>query len=212
MIVVAIDGPAGAGKSTIGRALAARLGLRYLDTGAQYRSVAVAMMRRGIDLADATTIEATAPEVQIEVLDEQLLIDGVESSAAIRTPEASQAASRVAVLPGVRRELARQQRAWASAHGGGVIEGRDIGTVVFPEANLKLFVTASADVRAKRRSIDTGENPADVLSAIRERDGRDAGREHAPLMTADGARVIDTSDRSVEDIIDEIVDLLGARR
>lgn len=211
MIIIAIDGPAAAGKSTIGRALAARLSLTYLDTGAQYRSVALAMVRRGIDLDDAALIESIAANVAIEVDDRGVFIDGVESAAAIRTPEASQAASRVAVLPGVRANLVERQRDWAVNHGGGVIEGRDIGTVVFPDATLKLYVTATAEVRAARRSTETGEHATTVLASIRERDARDSGRAHAPLTTADGALIIDTSDRSVDDVIDEIVALLEVR-
>ncbi len=209
VLIVAIDGPAGAGKSTLGRALAARLGLEYLDTGAQYRSVAVAALRRGIDLDDPTALADLVATVDIVTDDGRVVIDGVDSTDEIRTPVASQAASKVAVVSVVRSGLASRQREWARVHGGGVIEGRDIGTVVFPDAQLKLFITASSAVRAHRRSQDTGESFAEVLESIRERDSRDTGREHAPLVTADGAIVVDTSDRPIDELVQEILTLVA---
>ena len=209
MRVIAIDGPAGAGKSTIARALATRLGLRYLDTGAQYRAVAVATLRRGVDLADLDKVATVAGEMELFVSESVVTIDGDDATAAIRTPEASQAASKVAANPGVRAELRRRQREWADQHGGGVIEGRDIGSVVFPDAVLKVYLTASAEVRASRRHVETGEPLAAVAAAISERDARDAGRAHDPLVEAQGAVVVDTSDRAVDAIVDELVGLLG---
>jgi len=207
--VIAIDGPAGAGKSTIARALATRLGLRYLDTGAQYRAVAVAAIRRGVDLNDEEKVATVAGEIDLVVTEAAVTIDGDDATAAIRTSEASQAASRVAANPGVRAELRRRQRAWADDHGGGVIEGRDIGSVVFPDAELKVYLTASAEVRAARRHAETGEPLAAVAAAIVERDARDRGRVHDPLTEAQGAVVVDTSDRAVEAIVEEIVQLLS---
>ena len=209
MRVIAIDGPAGAGKSTIARALATRLGLRYLDTGAQYRAVAVAAIRRGVDLNDEEKVATVAGEIDLVVTEAAVTIDGDDATAAIRTSEASQAASRVAANPGVRAELRRRQRAWADDHGGGVIEGRDIGSVVFPDAELKVYLTASAEVRAARRHAETGEPLAAVAAAIVERDARDRGRVHDPLTEAQGAVVVDTSDRAVEAIVEEIVQLLS---
>jgi CMP/dCMP kinase len=206
--IIAIDGPAGAGKSTIARALATRLGLRYLDTGAQYRAVAVAALRRGVDLADLDKVATVAAEIDLVVTEVSVTIDGDDATAAIRTPEASQAASKVAANPGVRAALRRRQWAWAEAHGGGVIEGRDIGSVVFPDAELKVYLTASPDVRAARRHADTGEPLDAVRQAIAERDARDAGRAHDPLVEADDAVVVDTSHKTVGQVVDEIVSLL----
>jgi CMP/dCMP kinase len=209
-MVIAIDGPAGAGKSTVGRALAARLGLAYLDTGAQFRAVGVAVLHGGLSFDDhhgcaelARTFATTD--------DGHVWVQGIDYSALIRSPEAGQAASKVAVIPTVRTNLADQQRAWAEEHGGGVIEGRDIGSVVFPDAVLKLYITASAEVRGARRSAETGENIDDVVAALRERDHRDKSRDAAPLTaTADAVRV-DTSDRPVGDIVEEIIQLLKER-
>jgi cytidylate kinase len=203
--IIAIDGPAGAGKSTIARALATRLGLRYLDTGAQYRAAAVAALRRGVDLADVEKVAKVATEIDLVVSEASVTIDGEDATAAIRTPEASQAASRVAANPGVRAEMRRRQWEWADVHGGGVIEGRDIGSVVFPEAELKVYLTASAEVRAQRRHQETGEPVEAVLAAMVERDARDAGRAHDPLVEAHDAVVVDTSNKPVEWIVDEIV-------
>jgi cytidylate kinase len=211
MRVIAIDGPAGAGKSTLARALAVRLGLPYLDTGAQYRAVAVAAARRGVDLDDATAVTHVAESMALDVVGDVLLLDGEDVTAAIRTPEASQGASRVAVVPAVRRILQQRQRSWAAEHGGGVAEGRDMGTVVFPDAAVKLFVTASVDERARRRAAQTGEDPAVVAVSIAERDRRDAERVEDPMGAAGDAVVIDTSGRTVEDVVDDVCALLEAR-
>jgi CMP/dCMP kinase len=209
-MVIAIDGPAGAGKSTVGRALAARLGLAYLDTGAQFRAVGVAALHGGISFDDhdacadlASSFDATD--------DGHVWVGGIDYTSLIRSPEAGQAASKVAVIPTVRSNLADRQRAWASAHGGGVIEGRDIGSVVFPDAVLKLYITASPEVRGARRSAETGEHVDAVMASIRERDHRDKNRDAAPLTaTSDSVRV-DTSDRPVSDIVEEILQLLKER-
>ena len=207
-IVIAIDGPAGAGKSTVAKALADRLGLRYLDTGAQYRSVAVAAMRRGVAFDDVAAVAAVAETMDLLVDEVAVLIDGVVATNDIRSPEASQGASKVAVIPGVRSALQQRQRAWADEHHGGVIEGRDIGSVVFPDAPLKLYVTASPEVRATRRCADTGEDYEAVLASIRERDERDSGRAHDPLLAVGDAVVVDTSDRSIDDVVDDLVRLV----
>jgi cytidylate kinase len=209
-IVIAIDGPAGAGKSTVAKALARRLGLRYLDTGAQYRSVAVAAMRRGVALDDSAAVARLADTIELLVDESQVLIDGVEATDDIRTPGASQGASKVAVIPEVRLALQKRQRAWAIEHDGGVVEGRDIGSAVFPDAPLKLYVTASPEVRAERRCADTGEDYTIVLAALRERDERDSGRAHDPLLTTGDAVVVDTSSRSIENVVDDLVRLVEA--
>ena len=149
--VIAIDGPAGAGKSTIARALAARLGLEYLDTGAMYRAVTFAAMRRGI-IDDAAAVATLACTVVLEVGEHGVLVDGVDATVEVRSPAVTKAVSQVAANSLVRSELVGRQRAWATHRGGGVIEGRDIGSVVFPDATLKLYLTASPRVRAERRN------------------------------------------------------------
>ncbi len=209
-VVIAIDGPAGAGKSTVGRALATRLGLAYLDTGAQFRAVGVAALHGGISFDDDRACADLAKSFEATD-DGHVWVEGIDYTSLIRTPEAGQAASKVAVIPSVRTNLAERQRAWATAHGGGVIEGRDIGSVVFPDAVLKLYITASAEVRGARRSAETGEHVDEVIASIRERDHRDKNRDAAPLTaTSDSVRV-DTSDRPVSDIVEEILHLLKER-
>ncbi len=136
--VIAIDGPAGSGKSTVARAVAARLGMPYLDTGAMYRAVAFAAMRRGVDPEDAADVAKLTGDLALEVTD-RVLVDGVDATIEVRSPEVTRAVSVVAANPEVRRELVRRQREWAEAHGSGVVEGRDIGTVVFPEAPVKVY-------------------------------------------------------------------------
>jgi cytidylate kinase len=195
--VIAIDGPAGSGKSTVSRALAARLGVDRLDTGAMYRAVAWAVLDRNIPPADRDAVAAVAREVHIGV-DERVTVDGTDVTEAIRGPAVSSAVSAVAANPEVRAVMVRRQRTWADERGGGVIEGRDIGSVVFPRADLKIYLTASAAERARRRP----EEGADALS---RRDRIDSTRQVSPLEVADGARVIDTTDRQVDDIVDEVM-------
>jgi len=212
--IIAIDGPAGSGKSTVARALAARLALPYLDTGAMYRAVAFAALRLGIDPDDAAAVGRLATNITIEV-GQRVIVDGVDATIEIRGPEVTQAVSTVAANPEVRRELRRRQQEWALAHGGGVVEGRDIGTVVFPEAELKVFLTAAGDERARRRyqeATDLNYEPASAALAIEgvaaelaRRDHADSTRAASPLAIADGALVIDTTDRPVDEIVDELL-------
>ena len=201
MRVIAIDGPAGSGKSTIGRAVAARLGLEYLDTGAMYRSVTFAALRRDIDPADAEAVAGLAPTVTI-VVAEQVTVDGEDATAAIRGPEVTKAVSAVAANPAVRAEMVRRQRAWAEERGGGVMEGRDIGTVVFPDAALKVYLTADESERLRRRAVEAGE---EVAQDIARRDQADASRAVSPMYAADDALVIDTTGRSIDDIVEEVL-------
>ncbi|MGE0880588.1 MAG: (d)CMP kinase [Acidimicrobiia bacterium] len=210
MKVIAIDGPAGSGKSTVAKELARRMGLEYLDTGAMFRAVTFAAIHRGVDPDDRDAVAAIAESVDIEVSERGVFVDGVDATIEIRGPEVTRAVSAVAANAVVRRELKAQQVAWARQRGGGVIEGRDIGSVVFPDAELKLYLTARPEVRAARRSKEvTDLNYEQVAASIAERDARDSTREHAPLVEADGALVVDTSDRSVDDIVADIIGQLG---
>lgn len=210
MRVIAIDGPAGSGKSTVAREVARRLGLDWLDTGAMYRSVALAALQRGIDPADADAVARLAGEVRIEVGD-RVLLDGVDVTAEIRSPAVDRVVSVVAAHPAVRAEMVRRQRAWAAARGGGVVEGRDIGSVVFPDAELKVYLTASDAERARRRAAQLGgAEPGDVAAELVRRDRLDAGRAASPLTVPEGAAVIDTTDRTVADVVDAIVGMLVA--
>ena len=211
-VVVAIDGPAGSGKSTVGKALAARLGLRYLDTGAMYRGVTFAALRRGIDPSDATHHDAVgrlARQVDLSVDDGVVLVDGVDATIEIRGPEVTRAVSAVAANPEVRTELVRRQREWASRNHGGVLEGRDIGTVVFPDAALKVYLTASPETRASRRSKEVTDLDYETVAAdIARRDALDQGRETSPLTQADDAVMIDTTGLGIEEIVEDLVERL----
>ena len=208
MRVVAIDGPAGAGKSTVARALAARLGLDYLDTGAMYRAVTFIAMYRGIDLADISAVGELARSVALDVGEHGVLVGGLDATVEIRSSAINAAVSSVAANSEVRSEMRARQRLWAEQRGGGVIEGRDIGSVVFPEAILKLYLTASPRVRAERRVAEAGGDIAEVERSIALRDQRDSTRSDSPLREADGSIVLDTSGRSVDDILAAIEELL----
>lgn len=211
MRVIAIDGPAGSGKSTVARALAERLGLGYLDTGAMYRSVTFAALRRGIDPADAEVVGRLAEDVTIDLDGPGVVVDGVDATIEIRGPEVSRAVSIVAANPAVRTEMVRRQRAWVAARDGGVLEGRDIGTVVFPDAELKVYLTADPEVRAQRRSQEVTDLDYETVAAdLARRDALDQGREMSPLAEAPDAFLLDTTGLSVEEIIDVIAARIGA--
>ncbi|WP_051062325.1 (d)CMP kinase [Ilumatobacter nonamiensis] len=210
--VIAIDGPAGAGKSTVGRAVAAELGVGYLDTGAMYRAVTHAVLRRGVDPYHEADVAEVAATIDLDVYDEdgrtQVMVDGESATVEIRGREVTGAVSAVAANSAVRAELVRRQRDWVDAHGGGVVEGRDIGSVVFPDADLKLFVTASPRVRAERRVAETGGDVDEVEASIIERDRHDSSRADSPLMEATGSRVVDTTGMSIDDVVAEITGML----
>ena len=212
MIVVAIDGPAGAGKSTIAKALAKRIKLRYLDTGAMYRAVTFAAMNRKIELSDEAAIAKIASDCQMQIADESISIDGLDATAEIRGQEVTRAVSVVATNSLVRTELRNRQRKWVGDHGGGVVEGRDIGSVVFPEATLKVYLTASPMVRAKRRVEQSGGDVERIAIEIAERDERDSSRSDSPLMKTSDSVTIDTSDISVDEVVDQIEQLLAKKR
>jgi cytidylate kinase len=205
--VIAIDGPAGSGKSTVARAVAAKLGMPYLDTGAMYRAVAFSAIRRGVDPDDAPIVAKLAADMKLDVA-ERVMVDDVEATIEIRSPEVTRAVSVVAVNPEVRRELVRRQREWAEREGSGVIEGRDIGTVVFPEAPVKVYMTASDEERAQRRSQELLDMHYDEVAAdIARRDHIDSTREVAPLSVAPDAVVVDTTASSVEQVVDLVLSL-----
>lgn len=211
MLVIAIDGPAGSGKSTVAREVAARLGLDYLDTGAMYRAVTFAAIRRGIDPEDAELVAELCRNLTLEVT-ETVSVDGVDATIEIRSPEVTRAVSTVAANPAVRRELVERQREWAAAHGGGVVEGRDIGSVVFPDAPVKVYLTADDAERALRRSREMLELHYDQVAAdIARRDHADSNRPVAPLGVAEDAVALDTTDRPVEAVVDEVLRLVADR-
>ena len=205
--VIAIDGPAGSGKSTVARAVAERLDVAYLDTGAMYRAVALAALRRGVDPADDDAVAEVAREADIRIGD-QVTVDGVESTGEIRGPDVSRAVSDVASNAEVRRELVRRQRRWAEGRGRCVVEGRDIGSVVFPDACLKVYLTASDEARAGRRSKEDGGGYDAVAADIARRDQVDSTRGASPLVVPEGAAVIDTTGRSVDEVVEEVLALL----
>jgi len=212
--VVAIDGPAGAGKSTLARRVAQRLGFVYIDTGAMYRAVALKAMRTGVDLADESGLAKLAREARIEFEpgSSRTLLDGEDVSAAIRAPEMSPAASQASVFPGVRRALVEMQRKMGAAQSV-VMEGRDIGSVVFPDAQVKIYLDADPAVRAARRVLEMEQkgqrlDPLQVEQEIRERDVRDSTRADSPLIRAPGAISIDSTalgPDAVEQVILKIV-------
>jgi cytidylate kinase len=203
-MLIAIDGPAGAGKSTVAGALAVRLGFTYLDSGAMYRCVALLSLQ-----APGREPAALARAARIE-LGERVVLDGRDVSEEVRTPEVSEAASRVAADPGVREALVAKQRELI-ARGDWVAEGRDIGTVVAPDAALKIFLTASPGERARRRAKELGADPTTVLAEQALRDERDSTREHSPLQPAPGAVTLDTTGLGVDDVIERILALTQGR-
>jgi CMP/dCMP kinase len=209
-MVIAIDGPAGAGKSSVARTLARRLGLAYLDSGAMYRAVALAAIGAGVDLDDPDRLAELAGRIQIALHDGRVTLDGDDVTEAIREPEVSTAASRVSVHPGVREAMVERQRALI-ARGDHVVEGRDIATVVSPDAELKVFLTASDSERARRRALETDEPPERVRAAQESRDSRDSERPYGALRRAADSTEIDTTALDVDEVVDRIVALARAR-
>ncbi|MGZ4797516.1 MAG: (d)CMP kinase [Acidimicrobiia bacterium] len=209
-LVVAIDGPSGSGKSTIGRGVADALGLHTLDTGAMYRAVTAAVLRAGVDPADAEAAADVARRSVVTVEAGVTTLDGRDVSREIRGPEVTAAVSAVSAHPAVRAELVARQRRWVADHGGGVVEGRDIGSVVFPDAPVKVFLTASDEERARRRQRDEESHQrsvsmAELRASMAARDAADSKRAVSPLRTVEGALVVDTTGRTPEEIVAEIV-------
>jgi cytidylate kinase len=209
-MVIAIDGPAGAGKSTVARGAALALGFTYLDSGAMYRCVALAALRDGADLDDPGKMGELARRIVIEFGDGRVLLDGEDVTDAIRSPEVSAAASRVSVHAPVREALVEQQRALIGA-GDYVAEGRDIGTVVSPGAPLKIFLTATDSERARRRAAESGEDLEAVLAAQSARDARDRDREHGALRPAPDSIELDTTGLGADEVVERVVALARER-
>lgn len=209
-MVIAIDGPAGAGKSSVARRVAEKLDFTYLDSGAMYRCVALTCLEWGADPEQSGEATSTAESIEISFEHGDVLIDGVDVSEEIRSPEVTEAASMVAVHPGVREAMVTEQRRLIES-GRYVTEGRDIGTVVSPESPLKIFLTATPEVRAGRRAAQSGGDVAEILAAQTERDRRDTEREHGALISADDAVHVDTSNMSIEEVVDRIAALAADR-
>ena len=209
-MIIAIDGPSGVGKGTVARAVASRLGLRHVDTGAMYRAVAWRAEQLGLPLDDEDRIAQLAADARLEIDGSDIRIDGADASHAIRTPEIDRATTRVARLPRVRAALVARQRAMAEPDGV-VMEGRDIGTVVFPNADVKIYLDASPDERARRRAHDPAHTSsqtqvlADIAQAMQRRDENDRTRQASPLSLAPDATTIDTTTLQIQQVVDRVM-------
>ncbi len=209
-LIVAIDGPSGAGKGTVSRAVATALGCPHIDTGAMYRALAWKALAAGVDLSDESAVAALGERAAFDLEDGRVAIDGHDVAAAIRTPDIDVAAARVARYAAVRRALVAKQRAYGERGGGIVMEGRDIGTVVFPSADVKVYLDASPDERARRRAQDPahasrGGPVADVATALAQRDHQDRTRDASPLAQAPDAVYIDTTDVTIEEVVERVL-------
>jgi cytidylate kinase len=215
-LIIAIDGPSGAGKGTVARAVAARLGYRHIDTGAMYRALAWKALHDGVAVADEAAVAGIGDRAAFDLEQGRVVIDGHDVAAAIRTPAIDAAAAAVARHPSVRRTLVARQRAMGES-GGVVMEGRDIGSVVFPSADVKIYLDASPDERARRRAADPahassrGAHIADVATALAERDKSDSTRAVSPLAVAPDAVVIDTTGVSIESVVERVLALVSGR-
>lgn len=209
-MVIAIDGPAGAGKSSVAKALAERLDFTYLDSGAMYRCVALACLERGLDPEDAALTGELAETLEIVPGPGPVLLDGRDVSGEIRTAPVTEAASRVSIHPEVRQVMVQAQRELIDT-GRYVAEGRDIGTVVSPDSPLKVFLTASPEVRAERRALEAGEEAESVRRSIDQRDERDSSREHGRLEVAPDAVELDTSELDIDQVVERIAGLAAER-
>lgn len=209
-MIIAIDGPGGSGKSTVSQQLAKRLGWHHLDTGAFYRAATLAVLREGVDPTDQEAVAKAVAERHFDQQRGRMFLDGEDVSTAIRSGEVTTAVSAVAAHPDLRRHLVREQRKWVEGKGGNtVVEGRDIGTVVFPDADLKVWLMASPAERARRRAKETGVNPEVVEADLARRDRADSGRAVDPQMPAADAVHLDTTGLPVETVVQRILGLFG---
>ncbi len=212
-MVVTVDGPAGVGKSTIARAVARELGVPHLDTGAFYRAVTLAVVRSGVDRSDAGAVLAVADAARLDYADGVMFLDDEDVTEAVRAPKVVALVSAVSAFPEVRLGVVRQQREWVERRGGrAVVEGRDIGTVVFPDAPVKVYLVADAAERARRRARDpesAGQTVADIERGLRARDEADSTREASPLRPAEDAVTIDTTNLRVEEVVAVVLGLVA---
>ncbi len=210
-LVVAIDGPAGAGKSTVAKALANALKLKYLDTGAMFRAVTSLALSSGTDVHDEAGVSSIAETMDLVMENGSVFANGINVTADIRSIAVTNAVSTVAANPRVRSNMRDRQREWSHLNSGGVIEGRDIGTVVFPDAVLKVYLTASPRVRAERRVSEAGGNIDEIERSIAERDLKDSTRADSPLQESADSVLVDTSNRAIDEIVNSIVALVSDR-
>jgi CMP/dCMP kinase len=208
--VITVDGPAGSGKSTVSRAVAERLGWRHLDTGAYYRAATVAALEAGADVSHEESVLAALSGRGFDQVDGAMLLDGRDISVDIRSENVTAAVSAVAAHPRVRRLMVELQRQWTEQRSGAVVEGRDIGTVVFPDAEVKVFLTADPAERARRRAVETGHAAEAVATSIERRDLQDSTRTVSPLRPADDAIVIDTTDLGIDEVVELIIEAVSA--
>ena len=210
--IVSIDGPSGTGKSTVSRAVADRFGLPHLDTGAFYRAATAAVLAAGVDPSDAERVVEVVRRIEIDQFAGATYMDGVDVSARVRDADVTASVSPVSTHAEVRRMLVNSQRAWVERNGGSaVVEGRDIGSVVFPDAPVKVYLDARPEVRAARRAMEQGEDPGKVATSIANRDRIDSTRSASPLTVPEGAVVIDTSDLTFEEVVEAISRLVAAK-
>jgi cytidylate kinase len=210
-LIVAVDGPSGTGKSTVSRAVARHRGLPHLDTGAFYRAATLAVLRSGVSPGDAQAAAAVVAAAEMDQIEGRMFLDAEDVTEEIRSSEVTQTVSQVSAHPAVRKLLVDHQRRWVERHGGrAVVEGRDIGSVVFPDATVKIYLDARPEVRAQRRALETGESPEEVLKDIRRRDEYDSTRSASPLTVPKGAVIVDTSDLSFDEVVESVLALLPA--
>ena len=211
-LIVTVDGPGGTGKSTVSRAVAEKAGLPHLDTGAFYRAATLAVLEAGADPSSTVEVTPIVAGLHLSQEDGRMYMDGRDVSEQIRSEDVTAAVSAVSAHPEVRAILVGEQRSWVEEHGGrAVVEGRDIGSVVFPDAEVKIFLDASAEVRAARRARQTGESLDEVLDDLNRRDRLDSTRATSPMTVPDGAVVVDTSDLGFEEVVDRLLELVGAK-
>jgi cytidylate kinase len=210
-IIVTVDGPGGTGKSTVSRVVAHKAGLPHLDTGAFYRAATLAVLRAGVHPSEPHSVLEVVAGSEMGQEDGRMYLDGEDVSREIRGEDVTAAVSAVSAHPEVRKLLVEMQRGWVGKHDGGVVEGRDIGSVVFPDASVKVFLNASPEIRASRRALETGESYDEVLADLNRRDLLDSTREASPLSIPDDAVVVDTSELTFDEVVDQVLGLIRAK-